>query len=219
MSFDFLTRSQVRELDRRAIDDLGIPGTVLMENAGRGAAELLVSLAIHGRVAVCCGKGNNGGDGFVMARHLANQGADVRVLLFVRPEDLTGDAAAHFASLPGGGISFQVNPDLHALESTLTKAEWTVDALFGTGLTGQVRPPYDSIIETINRKARRVLAMDIPSGLDADTGAPLGLAIRAEHTATFAALKKGFANPDAAAYLGKLHRIDIGIPSALLQAL
>src|SRR5262249_52469379 len=86
-----LSRDQVREVDRRAIDEFGVPGVVLMENAGRGTAELLRALGVHGRVAVCCGKGNNGGDGFVIARHLDNAGVPVRVLLFARPEELTGD--------------------------------------------------------------------------------------------------------------------------------
>src|SRR5881296_3138168 len=91
-----LTRAAVRELDRRAIEELGVPGVVLMENAGRGAAEVMLALGVRGPVAVCCGKGNNGGDGFVIARHLDNHGVDVRVLLFCPPEDLTGDAAVMF---------------------------------------------------------------------------------------------------------------------------
>src|ERR671922_618219 len=96
MSATFLSRAEVRELDRRAIEEYGVPGVVLMENAGRGVAELLLSLGVHGPVAVCCGKGNNGGDGFVIARHLDNRNVPVRVLLFARPEELTGDAAVNY---------------------------------------------------------------------------------------------------------------------------
>src|SRR5947209_5571043 len=96
MSGQFLTRAEVRALDRRALDEHGVPGVVLMENAGRGAAEVLLSLGVHGPVVVCCGKGNNGGDGFVIARHLANQQVPVSVLLFADPATLTGDAAVNY---------------------------------------------------------------------------------------------------------------------------
>src|SRR4051812_33858121 len=92
----FLSRQQVREIDRRAIEDYGVSGVVLMENAGRGAAEVLLRLGVQGRVVICCGKGNNGGDGFVIARHLDNREVTVQVLLFARPEDLTGDAAVNY---------------------------------------------------------------------------------------------------------------------------
>jgi NAD(P)H-hydrate epimerase len=218
MSCGFLTRAQVRDLDRRAIEELGLPGAVLMENAGRGAAELLVSLGIHGQVVICCGKGNNGGDGFVVARHLRNRGCRVRVLLFARPDELTGDAGMNFHVLERADVLIEIG-NLDTLEPRLAAAEWTVDALFGTGLAGPVRPPFDAIVETINRKARRVFALDIPSGLDADTGEPMGPTIRALHTATFAALKKGFANPKAARHLGQVHLIDIGIPVTLAQSM
>src|SRR5271155_5836037 len=96
MSSSYLTRAQVRDIDRRAIEEFGVPGVVLMENAGRGAAEILLSLGAGGPVAICCGKGNNGGDGFVIARHLDNHGLAVRVLLFARPDELTGDAEINF---------------------------------------------------------------------------------------------------------------------------
>lgn len=209
-----LTREQVRALDGRAIA-AGIPGAVLMENAGRGAAELLLSLGIHGRVVICAGGGNNGGDGFVIARHLANRGIDLRVLLVPEPAELTGDAATHFQAMRASAIKEERCPTPEKLTAILAGAEWAVDALLGTGLTGPVRSPHDGLIDAINRKARRVFAVDIPSGLDADTGRPLGSAICAEHTATFAALKQGFANPEAAGYLGKVHLIDLGIPSAV----
>src|ERR1700687_726502 len=99
----FLSREQARTLDRRAIEEYGVPGVVLMENAGRGVAELLRSLGVRGLVVVCCGKGNNGGDGFVIARHLDNAGVAARVLLFARPEELTGDAAVHYPVLVRSG--------------------------------------------------------------------------------------------------------------------
>jgi NAD(P)H-hydrate epimerase len=216
-----LTRAQVRELDRRAIQDYGVPGEVLMENAGRGAAELLISLGIHGRVVVCCGKGNNGGDGFVIARHLDLCNVPVRVLLFAKPETLTGEAAVNYRVLAATKIPVRAIDDASLseadLDADLAGAEWIVDALFGTGLTGSVRAPLDRIIAALNRAPARVFAVDIPSGLDCDTGAPLGETVQAEHTATFVAIKKGFANPEARRFVGKVHVIDIGAPRELLE--
>jgi NAD(P)H-hydrate epimerase len=216
MTPSFLTRQQVREIDRRAIEEYGMPGVVLMENAGRGAAEVLSALGIHGRVLVCCGKGNNGGDGFVIARHLANRGVQVNTILFVRPDELTGDALINYRILEHGRYPIQVMAEagnLDHFKRELDRAEWIVDALFGTGLSGPVRPPFDKIIDTINARQGRVLAVDIPSGLDCDTGKPLGAAVRACHTVTFVAQKTGFANPAAAEWLGRVHIADIGVPA------
>jgi NAD(P)H-hydrate epimerase len=217
-----LTRDEVREIDRRAIEEYGVPGVVLMENAGRGAAELLISLAVHGRVVICCGKGNNGGDGLVIARHLDNRRVPVQVLLFCRPEELTGDAAVNLRIVQRARLPLAVHAersfDLAAVASVLAGTEWVVDALFGTGLSGPVRAPFDQIITAINESGARVLAVDIPSGLDCDTGRPLGTTVRAHHTATFVALKKGFVEPAAQEWLGKVHVIDIGAPRCLLQS-
>jgi NAD(P)H-hydrate epimerase len=214
-----LTRDEVRAIDRRAIEEYSVPGVVLMENAGRGAAELLLSLAVHGRVVVCCGKGNNGGDGFVIARHLDNRRVPVRVLLFGRPEELSGDAAVNFAIIQRAGLPIATHAktplDLAAVRTELAGAEWVVDALFGTGLSGPVRAPFDQVITAINESGARVLAVDIPSGLDCDTGRPLGATVRARHTATFVAPKKGFVEPAAREWLGKVHVIDIGVPRCL----
>jgi NAD(P)H-hydrate epimerase len=221
MTTQFLTRAQVRELDRRAIEEFGVPGVVLMENAGRGAAEVLLRLGVHGPVVVCCGKGNNGGDGFVIARHLASHGAAVRVLLFCAPEELRGDAAVNHHIVAKMALPLEVHagaaPDLKAVQAQLATAEWVVDALFGTGLSGAVKAPLDRVIAAINDCPVRVLAVDIPSGLDCDTGLPLGATVRAHHTVTFAAQKVGFANPAAQTWLGQVHLVDIGIAAGLLQ--
>jgi NAD(P)H-hydrate epimerase len=215
-----LSREEARELDRRASEEFGIPSIVLMENAGRGAAELLVRLGVHGPVTVCCGKGNNGGDGFVIARHLDIQGVPVRVYLFGLPEELTPDAGTNYRILERAGFPRHVFPgkevDGAALRQELAGAEWVVDALFGTGLKGPVRPPYDQVIGAINDSPARVLAVDIPSGLDCDTGLPLGPTVRARHTATFLALKKGYTNPEAREWLGQVHVVDIGVPRVVM---
>src|SRR3954463_7431756 len=136
----FLTRDEARELDRRAMDEWGIPGVVLMENAGRGMAELLKTLGIQGPVVVCSGRGNNGGDGFVIARHLDNAGVPVRVLLFARPEELAGDAGINYHIVANSGLPLEVHAgtevDGDRLRVGLAGADWVVDALFGSGLRG-----------------------------------------------------------------------------------
>jgi NAD(P)H-hydrate epimerase len=190
-----------------------------MENAGRGAAETLVSLGIHGPIVICCGKGNNGGDGLVIARHLHNAEIDVKVLLFAAPADLSPDAAANWQAIAKTGIPAEIlpAPDERLLAEELARAEWVVDALYGTGLQGPVRPPLDRTIAAVNASPARIFAIDIPSGLDGDTGEPLGSTIRARHTATFVAPKQGYANPAAATWVGKVHVIDIGAPARLLR--
>ena len=219
----YLTRDQSRALDRRVIEEAGVPGVVLMENAGRGCAELLLRLGVTGPVVVCCGKGNNGGDGLVIARWLDNAGAAVRVLLFARPEELTGDAVVMYRIIAHSGppivIHVESTVDETALRRELDAAEWVVDALFGTGLKGPVRPPFDTVIAAINAGRARVLAVDIPSGLDADTGEPLGPTIRAHHTATIAAMKTGYARPEAPVWLGQVHVIDMGAPRRMVEGL
>jgi NAD(P)H-hydrate epimerase len=213
-----LSCNQSRELDRRAIEEFGIPGVVLMENAGRGMAELLTRLGIKGRVVICCGRGNNGGDGFVIARWLDAWKVSTHVMLFCRPEELTGDAAINCRIVQKCGISMSIPPeslDDASFRRELANADWIVDALFGSGLKGPVRSPYDRIIETINASKVRTLAVDIPSGLDGDTGGPLGATIRATHTATIVASKKGFEQAESRAWTGEVHIIDIGLPRAL----
>jgi NAD(P)H-hydrate epimerase len=216
----FLTREQARELDRRATEEFGVPGIVLMENAGRGMAELLLKLGVGGPVAVCCGRGNNGGDGFVIARHLDNAGVNVRVLLFADPAGLTGDAAVNHRIIALSGVPVEVfgvaRRDEEKLRVELARADWVVDALLGSGLQGAVKAPLDGVIAGINAGGVRVFAVDIPSGLDADTGQPLGAAVRAQHTATVVAPKKGFAAPGAKEWLGQVHMVGMGAPRRLL---
>lgn len=211
----YYSRAEVRAFDKHAIETLGIPGPVLMENAGRGAALVLQSLGIQGRVVICCGKGNNGGDGLVMARHLANWIYEVVPIVFATVDELTPDAALEFNIVEKMGLAPKIwSPssfDDTKLSATFADADWIVDALFGTGLTGSVRPPLDRVIDVINRSGKRVLSVDIPSGLDCDTGEPLGPAIRAEHTVTFVAQKLGFKNPASSVFTGHVHVVDIGI--------
>jgi NAD(P)H-hydrate epimerase len=214
-----LDRRLSREVDRRAVDDYGIPSLLLMENAGRGVADLLLRLGISGPVAVCCGKGNNGGDGFVIARHLDGQGVDVRVLLWSEPDELTGDAAQNFQILARCGLKIEVfgtKADPARLGREISGTAWIVDALLGTGARGNPRPPLDAVIEELNRHPAPKLAVDVPSGLDCDTGRPAAHTIRAAHTCTFVTAKPGFLLPAAQTFVGQLHVLPIGTPRKLL---
>lgn len=215
-----LSRDAVREIDRRAIEDFGIPGLLLMENAGRGIADLVLELAPDrdATVVVCCGKGNNGGDGFVVARRLDGLGRDVRVLLFASPNELGGDAAFNHGILERTEVRVRVlgeHFELEGLGTELAGAEVIVDALLGTGTRGSIRAPFDAVIEAINAAPVRRLAVDLPSGLDCDSGEPLGPTVRADVTATMAARKLGFDNPSAAPYVGHVEVVDLGIPRAV----
>jgi NAD(P)H-hydrate epimerase len=215
-----LSREHVREVDRRAIEEYGMSGIVLMENAGRGVAEAMLAVGVAGPVVVCCGKGNNGGDGFVIARHLSNRGKQVRVLLFADPAELRGDAATNWRIMERAGIEHEVfgaHVTLDKLMQSLADADWIVDALLGTGASGEPHPPISVVIEAINAANKRVMAVDLPSGLDCDTGMPAQNTIVADRTCTFVAVKPGFLVDGAEHFTGRVHVIDIGVPRRLVQ--
>ncbi len=211
----FLTRAAARALDEYARTVCGVPGIVLMENAGRGVAELLRALGVAGPVIVLCGGGNNGGDGFVVARHLDNAGLTVRVVLFADPGRLVGDAAIAFRSLAftrATVLTLADGLDQETWRRELAAADWVVDALVGSGQQGALRPPLDAVVADLGTCGARVLAVDLPSGLDCDRGEPQGATVRAHHTATIVAPKAGFARPTAQPYIGQVHVIDMGMP-------
>jgi NAD(P)H-hydrate epimerase len=218
-----LTREQCRQVDRRAIDDYGMSGLVLMENAGRGCVDVLDRIGIDGPVVILCGKGNNAGDGFVIARHLAIRGYECRVLLLCSPTELRADASANFAILQKTNVPIvdAVSPRAGASSppAELHGAAWIIDALLGTGAVGEPRPPFDAAIDWINARpaTTRVLAVDVPSGLDCDTGQPASHTVRADHTCTFAAMKTGFLLPSAKPFTGTIHVCDIGVPPGLIE--
>jgi NAD(P)H-hydrate epimerase len=217
-----LSRDEVRELDRRAINEYGVPGVVLMENAGRGAAELLLRLnPERKRILILCGFGNNGGDGFVMARHLQNARLEVDVLLFGQIDQLARDTNVNAKIWQKSGPLWTADP-ISPLDVDIRRVidgaqGWIVDALFGTGMTRPLSAPFDEVISVVNASGHPILAVDLPSGLDCDSGEPLGPTIRATLTATFVALKKGFLNPKAKPWLGEVHEIDIGAPKKLVD--
>jgi NAD(P)H-hydrate epimerase len=211
-----LTRAQVREIDRRAVEQYGMSSLVLMENAGRGCADLLVELGVRGKVVICCGRGNNGGDGYVLARHLDLRGHEVVVLRWDEPNAMTADCRANFEIATRGQIDIQkMDSAVHVVE--LPEADWYVDSLLGTGVRGAPLPPYDRAIHAINRAAGRKFAVDIPSGLDCDSGQPAATTVRADVTCTFVALKAGMRSGLARPFLGKVHIADIGVPKKLVS--
>ncbi len=211
-----LTRDQVREVDRRAIQELGLPGIVLMENASRALAEAaLEMLGGKQRVLIVCGGGNNGGDGYAVGRHLHNRGMFVSILATKSVEELDGDAAtnARVAAAMGLAIQSATPAAVRAAEVDLI-----IDALLGTGLTQPPREDAAGLIGAMNVHPAAVLAVDVPSGLDCDTGRPLGACVRADRTVTFVAEKAGFGEAAAREFLGEVTVGDIGVPSELIEA-
>jgi NAD(P)H-hydrate epimerase len=224
-----LTRAEVRRVDEIAMRRHGIAGIQLLENAGKGIFELLRSVGIHGKVTICCGAGNNGGDGFVVGRHLHEAGVAVQVLLSTDPDGLRGDAATSYAGLLRAQVPTKMvatSLDHDELTQLLTGSNWIIDALLGTGATSLPRPPYAELIRAINTASTggvKVLAIDLPSGLDADTGEPFrtdagkyGPCVKADLTATMVARKVGFDCPSAREFTGDVFVIDIGVPPAAI---
>jgi len=217
-----MTRDEVRAFDNWAINTLGIPGVVLMENAGRNCAEVVKERLISVKnpsVCIFCGTGNNGGDGYVITRHLLNDGFKVTVVLCGRPDKVKGNAKTNLNILERLGQPIeQMNIDESDIRAKVSAfaagAGMIVDAIFGTGLTGQLSEQHKQLIESINIQDCPILAVDIPSGLDCDTGEPLSAAIRAKYTVTFVAMKKGFASAGAAQCAGEVYVASIGVEPA-----
>jgi len=229
-----LTRAQVRELDRLAIEELGIPGVVLMENAGRGAAGAILRAGGEGRlgsfsgapgevVVVLCGGGNNGGDGYVAARYLREAGVDVVLCETVDPERLTPDAATFRRVTAAMGLRhLRVDPGRSFEDAGAPpRPALFVDGLLGTGFHGTLREPAAGVLERaaayLAPASTPVVALDVPSGLDVDTGEADPRTLPARLTLTFAASKVGFGVPGAGRLTGEVEVISIGAPASLLD--
>jgi ADP-dependent NAD(P)H-hydrate dehydratase / NAD(P)H-hydrate epimerase len=213
-----VTAAQMRELDKRSIGELGIPGIVLMENAGAGGASIIMeTLHVQAADGVCivCGTGNNGGDGFVIARHLWNNGYEVEIYIIGEAEQIKGDARINYeiAEKFGLPITEVTGPEeMDILRQDLTSFGLIVDALFGTGLDREVRGIFREVIEAINEAQTKVFSVDIPSGLNSDTGQPMGVAVFADLTGTFAYAKVGQFTYPGYLYCGDVYIVDISIP-------
>ncbi len=282
-----LSRAQMRAFDKYAIETCHVPGIVLMENAGRGAADVIsamieaslggrrprapatpeirlhhpstpppagppdgtasrraaadaraallrafpvrhveapgqpASYPLDARVVVVCGAGNNGGDGFVVARHLLARGADVEVFLAGSSEKVTGESRINhdaYIDLGGTFTELPTGASLDPVDAALSSADVVVDALFGTGLDRPIHGHLAEVIAAINRAGARCVALDIPSGLDADSGSPLGIAVHADETVTFGHLKIGLLTPEGARLAGTIHVVDLGVPESPILA-
>ena len=211
-----LCRDEIRKVDEIAINEYGIPGIVLMENAGAGAASVIHQLAPTGPILILCGKGNNAGDGYVIARHLQLLGRSVQIFSVVAFEELTGDAQTNHH------IALKSKIKMHAIQraadfDSAADAMCIVDCLLGTGATGLLRDNYLNAVDSANTLNSLRIAIDLPTGVDCDSGDLMPTAFRADHTITFVATKPGLLTDQAKPYVGKIHVVGIGAPVDLLR--
>jgi hydroxyethylthiazole kinase-like uncharacterized protein yjeF len=213
-----VTANEMQKIDRSTIESFGLPGRILMENAGRGATQFFLEQfkdAKNKKVGVIAGRGNNGGDGFVIARYLAQKGIRVTVYLLSEHQKVSGDAAANLQLLSPLKVPVIEMPDatsFSAHETAMRHEEIWIDAILGTGLRSDVKGFFKDVINFINHSNKPVFAVDIPSGLNSDTGQPCGACVWADATATFAFAKTGHFLFPGADYTGNLKIIDIGVP-------
>ena len=215
-----LTRAQVRKVDQTAINEYGIPGVVLMENAGSGAAEIIDQVVPEGPILVLCGGGNNGGDGYVIARHLQLMGRKVQMICAVAVNNLSGDAYINAMIAVRSGIPMKII-DSEASPAKIRELDHSVaiiDALLGTGARGRPQGCFRDLVIMANMCSGIRIAIDIPTGLDCDTGEAFCPTFVADHTITFVAEKTGFKKNNADDYVGVVHVVSIGVPRELLKA-
>ena len=217
-----MKREDVRRVDQIAIEEYGMLGLVLMENAGRGAAERIAALRHESPgganpVCILCGPGNNGGDGYVIARHLELLGFSVHILSLVPLDRLTGDAKANASIAVKAGLPVQVATSAEDLDRWIADDETVVDCLLGTGAKGAPRGLYADAVKLANKRRGLRVAIDLPTGLDCDTGCPAEVTFRADLTVTFVAEKEGFSKAAAKPWLGTVRVVGIGVPKALLK--
>jgi NAD(P)H-hydrate epimerase len=222
-----LTREQVRQFDRIACERFGIPAIVLMENAARGATDVLVTAANQRfrRVVILCGPGNNGGDGLVMARHLHLRGWQVRVVLLAGPEHISREAKINLEILAHTCVPVDAGRggDFKTLERLANDSDWIVDAMLGTGASPPLRPPFHEIVQLVNRSSARRFAVDLPTGLDGDCTCESSdgndVVFSAEITATFVARKPVMQTAAGKRWCGQIRIVDIGAPPEVFEYL
>jgi NAD(P)H-hydrate epimerase len=216
----YVTAAEMKAIDKTAIEKYGVPAARLMENAGAAVAGEIFKSAKPGNVLVVAGYGNNGGDGFVIARLLLKKGLGVSVMLAGRPRPFSNETGNNFKALLDAGCAPRAIYDVSSMEKAFTglpPCELVVDALFGIGIKGPLDRFYVALIEKINSSGANIIAVDLPSGLDADEGTPCPSAVKASKTITFGLLKAGFKNEASKSYIGEIIVADIGIPSAAVD--
>jgi len=210
-----VTVKQIQTLDETAIKRCGVPALILMENAGRGVFDIVMKMR-PATVTVVCGRGNNAGDGFVTARHLINAGVKTHLILLGRGSQLKQDALVNYSILKR--LKYPVQEITRLTAKTLAlirEADVVVDAIFGVGLNREITGPFKSAIETLNREAKKIVAVDIPSGLDGTSGEIYGVCIKAHKTVTFSFAKQGFYQNEGPRHTGRVVVLDIGIPDQI----
>jgi hydroxyethylthiazole kinase-like uncharacterized protein yjeF len=214
-----VSAKEIQDIDRLAIVQHGIPSFILMENAGRECAKLILKRLASKkskRVCIICGTGNNGGDGLVIARYLKAAGVKVHVCVIGQKKNLKQDPAINFSILESMNPSLYIGQRLLAQhQQNIRQADVVVDALFGVGLNRPLEKSFQKVIEIVNHESQYTVSIDVPSGLDATTGKKEGACIDADETIAFTFAKKGFFLNNGPEVIGKLNVIDIGIPSVL----
>ena len=214
-----LTVSQIQRLDKTAIEQYGIPSLCLMENAGWGVAREVLrdfKSSKSARVSIVCGLGNNAGDGFVAARHLMNAKVKPDIFLIGDTKVLKEDAKINYQILRRCGYPMRVIQGIDKFfQKIIARSDTIVDAIFGVGLNREILDPFKSIIDFLNFSQKRIISIDIPSGLDGTTGEIYGVCVKAQKTVTFSYAKKGFFKKEGPKYVGEIVVVDIGIPQNL----
>ncbi len=217
----FVSTAQMRRFDQLANERYGIPTLLLMENAGRGIADLAEKLLgkKKSRILIVCGKGNNGGDGFVAARHLLNRGHHVKVALLGLRSGLKGDTALNYSILKKmSAPRYEITTpnQLKTLKHESRHSSLLIDAIFGTGLERNISGFLNEAISMMNESGKKILSVDIPSGLNGDTGRVMGIAVRANVTGTLGLAKTGMKSKLARTFTGKIEVLDISLPKQLM---
>ncbi|MFQ5841310.1 MAG: NAD(P)H-hydrate epimerase, partial [Thermodesulfobacteriota bacterium] len=218
-----VTADQMKTLDQRTIHEGNVSGIDLMENAGKGATEVILRRFPNlprKRIAVIAGKGNNGGDAFVIARHLINRGLGVNIFLLAENKAVKGDAKTNLDILTKDGIEVRelaTFREFEAIRDDLLSHDLFIEGILGTGLASEVEGYYREVISALNATGKPIVAIDIPSGLDATSGKPLGPCIKASFTPTFGLPKVGQLIHPGVEFVGELEVIDIGIPRDLIE--
>jgi NAD(P)H-hydrate epimerase len=215
MKQKILSKDEIYAIEKETVEKYGIPAAILMENAGKLTAEEAVAMLgknADKRVLIISGRGNNAGDSFVAARYLFNAGYEIKIYRLFSVDGIKESALTNFHILVKMGLIFHDAKNVNSLVKDIADFPLLIDGIFGTGLKGEIMGQEKNIIEMINKSAIRVLSVDIPSGLDADTGHPLPVAVKAERTITFGFLKKGFYINEGPLHVGEIKIADIGFP-------